>query len=124
MAQCGIVISKNVSTIDAWLVTGGTLTTCDATEAGQQLVNKNPRDAGVLTKDDCSKRLITNGAVVAKQINLWRTYGADLRGTTGPANAAAENLNVRPDQLLSTYSKGVHQGNFTPVYEISLPPRY
>lgn len=136
LADCGITIDSAVSRVDAWMITKGVLSTCDAIAGSvyPQLIQNSTNVTNTqLSKTDCNgspdntlagATLTTNGPIVAKTWRLWRTWGGDLEGSSGNAVNVAESFIMRPDQLISTYNYGVKQGKQEPVQEINLPPRY
>ncbi len=107
MADCDIVIDDPVDVVDASLIAGGSIWTC----------NNIARQDTV-----CNVHLHVNGLVQANRLLLWRTGGADL--TTPDAREAAEVFDLRPDQLLAAYGRGAGQATPRPAYQIDLPPQY
>ncbi|AGL62355.1 exported protein of unknown function [Candidatus Saccharimonas aalborgensis] len=115
-----IIIQPSVTKVDAWLIaqpssatTGGTISTCD--------VAQNPYYLG-LSASVCNTQLQVNGPVMARELQLRRTYGAEKN--TGGVNYPAEILNFRPDAFLWELNYGESQGDLTTVSTRELPPRY
>lgn len=112
LADGDITITDNVTRVDAWIITKGTLATCDA-----------PSE---LTKEDCKNALQINGPIMANKIGLYRTFGSDLTQVVS-RYSPAEVFNLRPDQILNTYAPKTSGGSgidWQTVFEKSLPPRY
>lgn len=105
-----INITGGVSTVDAWLVTKGTLNTCSDVAAMTSL------QSGV-----CQTVLTVNGPVQAGKLELWRTGGA---GNGADAGNPAEIFNFRPDTYLWGLSQTTKSGRLESVYEQELPPRF
>lgn len=97
-----ITINGGVTNIDAWLVAGDTIKTCDKTES--------------LTVSDCSNQLRVNGPVISKSLVLARTGG----DSTSPA----EIFNLRPDAYLWMYNLASGHADYKVDYVRELPPRY
>ncbi len=97
-----ITINGGVTNIDAWLVAGDTIKTCDKTEG--------------LTVSDCSNQLRVNGPVISKSLVLARTGG----DSTSPA----EIFNLRPDAYLWMYNLASGHADYKVDYVRELPPRY
>ena len=125
IAADDIIIDDDVTRIDAWLISRGSLSTCDlGTE------DSNFQYSTALDADMCDKQVIFNGPVMASKIYLHRTYGSfDGEAESGDARndqreAPAEVFNLRPDAFLSAYA-----GNNTPPvattdYVVEVPPRF
>ena len=124
IADGGIDITDNVSQIDAWLITNGTVDTC----AGYRI--------GSVNSEQCKNTLIVNGPVFAKSMDLNRTAGAypgsgSASGTVLTRNlsemgsiTAAEIFNLRPDTLYWAYSQAQRFTQATVTYTRELAPRY
>lgn len=131
-ATGNINIDSNVSRIDAWLISDGTLNTCnnyikaDATNRGTEA-----RVAGY-NDTECSRKLQINGPVIAKNIILNRSYGADPltdgvdAGVGGYAQATSgEVFNLGANTYLWAYQNaGSYNSSYTEAYVRELPPRY
>lgn len=109
-----IVITNNVTRVDAWLVSSGIISTCD-----------NPRTApeyywtGLSTLDGCNaNKLQINGAVMANELQLRRTFG----GQTGAFSEPAEVINLRADAyMMRTSNSGL---SINTIKTTELPPRF
>lgn len=129
-AKGDINIGPEVTRIDAWLITDGTVNTCsgfdDSTEA---YVNGYNADT-----ERCSKSLQINGPVIARDIELNRTAGADLLtytditklgSSTDARTITAEVFNLSAETYLWAYAQaGRYGSSYTETYTRELPPRY
>lgn len=130
-AKNGINIGPNVTRIDAWLITDGVLNTCSGdggqTEAYVEGYNK-------INEKPCAKSLIINGPVVAQNVLLHRTAGADplsyrdvagLGSGTDARTISAEVFNLSASTYLWAYAQaGRYSSSYTETYTRELPPRY
>lgn len=123
LADCGIVIDKEVTNVDASLITRGTINTCSARQASNIPLDVTSANYA-LTKDDCNKPLKISGHILAKKVNLLRTYGADLTSTTGDPTRPAEDFTQNPIDFISTYRQSYQEVKLIPENETNLPPRY
>jgi hypothetical protein len=121
-----IVINSNVRQIDPWVIalgttgTNGRVSTCDQARQGTnyfvQMTSANlyGGPSGI-----CGNPLKFNSPIIADKVYLYRTYD-EQNGAQ-----AAETLNVRADNFLSSYVGG---GTTQPVAitdsVIELPPRF
>lgn len=103
-----IRIRDNVTRIDAWLVTSGTLNTCY-------------NFSGNLTSEKCNAGLEVNGPVVTGRLLLNRTGGS---GTGGASGDPAERFNLRPDAYLWAQLQAQGNSKAQTVYTVELPPRF
>ncbi len=111
-----VIIAKNinvtgdVTNIDAWLIAkDGIINTC----------SDRPLDQ-IRIADSCSKKLVINGPVVAKQLYLYRTFGSEI----GSFNQPAEIINFRADALLWAAAQSNSSTAVKTVYTIEQPPRF
>ncbi|MBC7565261.1 hypothetical protein H7100_03485 [Candidatus Saccharibacteria bacterium] len=104
-----INIQDNVTKVDAWLSSEGTLNTCSN-------VNRTS-----ITINNCKNLLTINGPVMAKDVQLWRTAGS-LNGDD--SGVPAEVFNLRPDAYLWGLSQSEQGGRLETVYTRELPPRF
>lgn len=123
MADCGIIIHKNVRNIDAGLITRGIINTCDARESGSVISLYTDKNYG-LTKDDCRQDIRITGPVVTKKINLLRTSNSDMTTPSASLLIPAEDFAQNPSYLISTYEQARQKVNLTVEYQDELPPRY
>lgn len=123
LADCGIIIDKDVTNVDASLITRGTINTCSARQASNIPLDVTSANYA-LTKDDCNKPLKISGHILAKKVNLLRTYGADLTSTTGDPTRPAEDFTQNPIDFISTYRQSYQEVKLIPENETNLPPRY
>ncbi len=118
-----IIVNSNVTNIDAWLVarptvgdpSGGQISTCDS-------IMPNYIDG--LTLGVCNAPLQINGALMAREVQFRRTYGADK--TTG-YNTPAEVVNLRADAYMWAQPASAGSGGGLPIettFTTELPPRY
>lgn len=102
-----INITGNVKHIDAWLIATGTINTCS--DVAQT----------ALRSGNCSNQLAVNGAIMANQLLLDRTY----YNPSKPAETA-ESLNLRGDSYIWASNIAHQNGQWQTVYSTDLPPRY
>ena len=116
IANGNININPNVTRIDAWIVSGGTINTCD----GYTTTN--------LTSEDCKNQLQIKGPVLARDIVLPRTYGADpfepLQINHNSLYDPAERIDYNPISLLWAYFKSREASQPLTTYLRKLAPRY
>lgn len=122
-----IIIKDNVENIDAWLVARsttladamGVITTCNEIQS--------PYTKNLQLGDACSQhQLRINGAVIAKELQLRRTYGADKSLTNG-LSIPAEILDLRADAYMwarSVNASGVFNYPMQTMFTTELPPRF
>lgn len=121
-----IIINSNVTHIDAWLVArphdpaetlagpNGVISTCDSIQAAGDYING-------LKLGVCDKQLVINGALIAKEVQLRRTYGADKTTLSQPA----ETINLRADAYM--WARPASASGSVPIKTtstIELPPRF
>ena len=122
IAEGGIDITKNVTQVDAWLITNGNIDTCTDFKLGGE-------------ETDCKTTLMVNGPVFAKSMSLNRTGGAypgsGTSSTVLKTNLAktgsitpGEIFNLRPDTLYWAYSQAQRFTQATVTYTRELAPRY
>jgi hypothetical protein len=104
-----INIQDNVTQVDAWLSSEGTLNTCSN-------VNRTS-----ITINNCNQLLTINGPVMAKNVQLWRTAGSLDNDNSGDP---AEVFNLRPDAYLWGLAQSANSGRLETVYTQELPPRF
>ncbi len=120
-------IASNVTRIDAWLIVDGKINTCGEFEPGV-----TEADAIARLRDTCNSQLVFNGPVLAKSMDLRRSFGSDplvtRHGTFGSASnkhAAGEVFNLRADTYLWAYAQaGRYDSSYTESYSRELAPRY
>lgn len=114
-----ITIDESVTRVDAWLVAGGTVTTCSAADLdGANTAQLRDR----LHAGRCSQQLTVNGPVIANQLRLRRTAGSE--GTGPLLGAPAEVFNFRPDAYLWLVSRSGAGRGVPTVLTRELPPKY
>ncbi len=140
-------ITANVTRIDAWLIAdvasddekSGTINTCAYDNFSgfynSQYINYAGKNSA-LTANKCSRELLINGPVVARNLILNRTAGAgtqptryDSSATSLKANNAyyvqrGEIFNLRPDAYLWGYYQAQRNGIVTTVYSHEYSTRY
>lgn len=128
-ARDGIDIRPNVTRIDAWLVTGGTIDTCTSFVKPTTEARVNGWSRNVT----CENSLVVNGPVFARNVKLNRTYGADgysngdtdLAGSGDTRAATGEVFNLSADTYLWAYAQsGRYGSSYSEAYSRELPPRY
>lgn len=111
IATGDITISSNVSRVDAWLVSGKAIRTCDIPQAEYE----------ELTVSKCNKPLTINGPVMANKLYLLRTAGS---GPGDQSGDPAEIFNLRADAYLWSFARASTSGRVQTVYTTELPPRF
>ena len=128
-----IIIKDNVTRVDAWLVAtpnaantnGGVISTCETSDSP----NLGDAYTNELSAGTCNQQLTINGPVLARELQLRRTAGAEKtddgdvngRGYNNPA----EIINMRADAYIwaANYVSRT-TGNIKTDYTVELPPRY
>lgn len=124
-----IIVKNNVKNIDAWLVARattladamGVISTCDEIKP-----DGNYTDGLSLTNPCNQNQLRINGAVVAKELQLRRTYGADKAIPNG-LSVPAEIINLRADAYLWAHvvtASGAVGYPMETAATVELPPRF
>lgn len=124
-----VEIDSNVTQIDAWIITEGTINTCSSFE------NKNSETKATELSQpgDCDKQLVFNGPISAKDIELNRTGGADPlttdeifdQGALHHRYTPAEIFNFSAENYLWAYAQaGRYTSSYTEAYVRELAPRY
>lgn len=138
-ADGDINIKPNVSRIDAWLISGGTVYTCDEFVEGKAIKGQQGTEAYV--KDyrysgdtRCSQQLTINGPVIAKKLVSNRSAGSDpinygdasqLGGGADARALPGEVFNLGADAYLWSYAQaGRYDSSYSESYIRELPPRY
>lgn len=106
VATGDITIVSSVAQIDAWVVSKGKLDTCD----GVAMTS--------LRDNVCNTQLRINGPVMARTLELKRTYTDPTR------NRAAEELNLRGDAYIWAHTVSRNNATWQTTYTTDLPPRY
>ncbi len=108
IADGNIKIDQNVTVINAWLITEGTIDTCN-----DHVVLPD----GSYDKQYCSNSLDINGPVFANRIEFSRT------GYIPKMNSYSEKLDINALSIYWAYFQAKQAGRMTTVYLHSLPPR-
>lgn len=148
IADGDINIADNVKRIDAWLITKGTIHTCVFSGAAGGYILGNTAEIkayndqissdGVgVTSLACANQLVFNGPVVAGNMDLQRSFGADSQAkirkglNTAGANvdtsreSSAEIFNLRADTYLWAYAQAArYASSYSEAYTRELAPRY
>ena len=129
-----IIIKDNVTRVDAWLVatpntnntSGGVISTCETSD-NPAVLSRNQYSDG-LSAANCNRELRVNGPVLARELQLRRTFGSEP--TPGDNSGAgysrsAETINMRADAYIwaANYISS-RTGNIATDYTVELPPRY
>ncbi|MEV4418461.1 hypothetical protein AB0L40_00625 [Patulibacter sp. NPDC049589] len=122
LADCDIVIGAGVTRIDAWLVAGRNLITCDTKNTSAGKTPTAARNVQALTIADCAQPLTVNGPTFANKLYPLRTTGADL--TASDVTTPAETFNLPRDQMLTNYVHNRSNASYVPVRETEVPPSY
>lgn len=124
-----IIIDSNVKRIDAWLIArptdpaetlnglNGKISTCDS------IIQPPGKYTDGLKLGQCDEPLIINGAVMAKEVQFRRTYGANRTDGLG---APAEIINLRADAYMWARPTSA-AGEGLPIKTMTvteLPPRF
>ena len=136
-------VASQVTQIDAWIITNGSLDTCSDFVAGGYrdgvLINDTQSDAVNRPIETCNKQLAFNGPVMASSLILHRSYGSDPHIYRNNAYnrsvmnnsehserySAGEIFNYRADSYLWAYSQaGRYDSSYTESYTRELAPRY
>lgn len=111
-----INIKPDVVNVDSWLIannasdgntTGGTITTCD--------------DPATLTVNVCDQQLRINGPIIAHQLSLRRTGGADSEERRAES---AETINLSGASYLWAQSEGQSSVRAQTTLTTELPPYF
>lgn len=130
-------IAGKVTQIDAWIIATGTIRTCKEFELGTDPGTGTTSDGVGSNGSACANQLVFNGPVVAKDVDLRRTFGADSQAqqTTGldtngvlgysTRASSAEIFNLRADAYLWSYMQAArYNSSYGEVYSRELAPRY
>ena len=110
-----IRINCNVGRIDAILISGGTVHTCNGySSETQNALNSRERSLS---------QLVINGVIIANTINPARTYGNAIGNQSG---TPAEIINYDTSSLIWAHSmaEASESSVMTTVYQHELAPRY
>ncbi|NCU38797.1 hypothetical protein EOL96_07150 [Candidatus Saccharibacteria bacterium] len=110
-----ILIDKKVNRIDAWLIASDTINTCAKGGPADANVNDKPNT------NQCDEQLIINGPVIAKNLKLFRTFGAESVATL---NDPAETINFSADSYVWARHQAEQSGGLRTVAIRELPPRF
>ncbi len=129
-------ISSNVTRLDAWIIATGTINTCPEFEVPHDTEDDynygTESDAENRLRDTCTKQLVFNGPVMAKNLILRRSFGSDnliarwgTYGWRSDKQSSAEVFNLRMDNYLWAYAQaGRYDSSYTESYSRELAPRY
>ena len=125
VADQGINIAENVSRVDAWLLTRGTIDTCTKDRSSVEYNIGGSDNNSNLNSDQCGgATLRINGAMIAKVFNLKRTYGADYAFGNENMAAGAELIDLNPSMYLFGTSEANQSAQPKTTYLKKLAPRY
>ena len=113
-----IVIRHDVTHIDSWLV-ADEIITCDPDTDWAGNVT-----ASQINSKNCNRQLTINGPVMAKNVKLYRTYGADYEGTANHSASPAEVFNMGSETYLWAANQAQRYSQATTTYARELAPRY
>lgn len=114
-----IIVRPNVTRVDAWLVSDGTLVTCGSSNT----INYSPYYSGLRRGDSCDPQLRVNGLVTTDRMLLRRTGGAEGSSTEG-RRAPGEVINMRSDAYLWAYGQAAGNNTIRTETIKELPPRF
>ncbi len=106
VATGDIAISPSVRQIDAWVISKGKIDTC----VGIAVT--------ALRDNVCNTQLRINGPVMARTVELKRTYTDQTR------DRAAEEFNLRGDAYIWAHTISRNNATWQTTYTTDLPPRY
>jgi len=125
-----ITINRNVERVDAWLIANGQTTPSDGTIKTCDIASPA---SPVLNARICDKQLKINGPIMARYLQLWRTYGAEDsrnacdRDAFSPncddARRSAEIINLPGSSLLWAAQSPADMKART-TYTVELPPYF
>lgn len=107
-----INVESGVGQVDSWLVASGTTGQVDTCA-----------DVNVPSVSLCAKQLTVNGPVMAKQLVLKRTAGAQGSDDSG-RDSPAEVFNLRADAYLWAHGISGNERRVVTTYTAELPPRF
>ena len=119
-------ISDEVKQIDAWIIAPqASINTC----AFNNRTSTTGFGGIIDTNTTCDRQLIVNGPVIAQNVKLNRTFGADPGRAYDPTESyfytPAEVFNLSAENYLWAYAQaGRYQSSYTNAYARELPPRY
>lgn len=130
-ASGNIYIDPSVTRLDGLYIAGGKIYTCATSLTGEKPSVDDLYDA-------CNKQLVVNGALMAKQINLMRTFGSLRNSVAGESGSsasrpcangnnqkicAAEYINFSPEMYLANPALMPPNSGTGQYYSaVSLPP--
>jgi uncharacterized repeat protein (TIGR01451 family) len=110
IATGNITVQSGVQQMDGLFVTRGIFATCDPAP-------------GNLSVSICANQLVVNGSVIANQINLLRTHGADGSDDTA-RKVPAEVFNFNAEMYMRSALNGTNGTILRTVDQKDLPPRF
>lgn len=135
-----VKISHDVTQIDAWIIApNGNVYTCEEYDQRKEQTEAAVKD--YRSENDaeakCSKQLVINGPIIAQNMTLNRSAGADpityngstltdpLGANTDSRAVSGEVFNLSADVYLWSYAQASRYGSsYTEAYSRELPPRY
>ncbi len=137
-----INIDPSVERIDAWLIAGKKVNTCNGWVSGN-IEDTESRDNGTEAHikgynnrdtTTCAKQLVINGPVFAESLETHRSFGAGRGETNDDEDSSltydtravsGEVFNLSADTYLWAYAQaGRYDSSYTEAYSRELPPRY
>lgn len=120
-----IVIDPGVKRVDAWLIArpvmaGSTIVDGAVSTCGP--IQPTRYYDGLYVDGPCDQnRLIINGPVIARELQLRRTAGEDV---TGDSKESSEVVNMRADAYLWGAGQMSSTGRIDTIFTKELPPRF
>ncbi len=114
LAEGNIMVKEHVTRIDAWIVAGGTFTSCTLDDGSE--LN--------LSADVCTEPLTIKGAITANSISFNRTYGGDPNGDNDDSlKNPAEKVYYSPVTLIQSAREAVRNAEPQITFLNELAPR-
>lgn len=111
IAKGNIFVSTNAEELSGIFITRNTFYTC------------YPKPAILSSSGDCSTQLVVNGAVKARQVDLYRTFGA-AGVTAAERKQPAEQFNLSPEIFIRNALNNTSSPTIFVDDSRELPPRF
>jgi hypothetical protein len=112
IATGNITVKRDVRQVDGIYVARGQFFTCNV-----------PVGTTLSVNPPCEKQLVVNGSIIAGQVQLLRTYGADGSDDT-QRKVPAEIFNFNAELYLNNVLYGSGKPTLQILDELDLPPRF
>lgn len=111
IAKGNIFVSTNADELSGIFIARNTFYTC------------YPKPAILSSSGDCSAQLVVNGAVKARQVDLYRTFGA-AGPTAAERKRPAEQFNLSPEMFIRNALNNTSSPTIFVSDSRELPPRF